>query len=129
MAEALINVRSRGAFLARSAGSAPSHRIDPSAIGTLLRHGVNPGRPFTKSWNEFVSERFDFVIAVGEELADEPWPLFPGRPRQIIWPVPHPLRLAAEVGRERAFDEVFAMIEDHVGRLVEDEAFAMTGGG
>lgn len=129
MAEALLNHYGRGAFRAQSAGSAPLYRIEPRAVETLRRHGVVPGQPFSKSWNDLADKPFDFVIALEERVADESWPLFPGKPRHMIWPIPDPRHSAQASGSEAAFESAFERLKEQIGLLVGTQAVAVPGGG
>ena len=56
MAEALINSLVRGHYRAWSAGSHPAGYVHPKSIETLSRHGIDPGQPRNKSWDEFAEE-------------------------------------------------------------------------
>jgi len=55
MAEALIYQLGHGRYHAWSAGSFPAGYVHPKSIETLKRHGIDPGQPRSKSWNEFES--------------------------------------------------------------------------
>ena len=54
MAEALINELGRDRYRAWSAGSHPAGYVHPKSIETLKRHGIDPGRPRSKSWDELL---------------------------------------------------------------------------
>jgi arsenate reductase len=90
MAEALINHLGRGRYLAWSAGSHPTGSIHPQSIQTLQRHGVHPGQPRSKSWNEFADQPFDVVITVCDQATGESCPLFSGQPNKLHWSTPDP---------------------------------------
>ena len=84
MAEALINDLGHGRYRAWSAGSHPAGYVHAKAVLTLKRHGIDPGQPHSKSWNEFADQSFDLVITVCDQAAGESCPLFPCKPRSSI---------------------------------------------
>src|SRR6476659_4482893 len=69
MAEALINDLGRGRYQAWSAGSHPAGHVHPKSIETLKRHGIDPGQPRSKSWDEFADQSFDLVITVWGKMS------------------------------------------------------------
>ncbi len=115
MAEALINHLGAGDYKAVSAGSKPAGYIHPKSIETLKRHGIDPGDPHSKSWNDFDGQTFDLVITVCDAAANEACPVFFGQHKKLHWPTPDP---AAATGSEEdidaAFDEAFAMLKARV---------------
>ena len=56
MAEALINHLGQGRYQAWSAGSHPAGYVHPDSIATLKRHGIDPGQPRSKSWNDMTTQ-------------------------------------------------------------------------
>lgn len=121
MAEALINALRPGRYRAVSAGSHPTGYVHPKSIETLKRHGIDPGQPRSKSWNEFASETFDLVITVCDQAAGESCPLFQGAPTKMHWSTPDPAKATgsgAEVNA--AFDEAFLMLKARIEQLPND---------
>jgi len=118
MAEALINDLRRGRYQAWSAGSHPTGHVHPKAIETLTRHGIDPGQPHSKSWNELVDQRFDLVITVCDQAAGESCPLFPGKPIKMHWSTPDPTKAAgSDTEITAAFDEAFFLLKKRVENL------------
>lgn len=115
MAEALINQRRADGYHAVSAGSAPAGRIHPKTIETLERHGIDPGEPRSKSWDEFAGQAIDLVITVCDQAASEACPVFAGHHEKLHWSIPDP---AATTGTEqevnRSFDDAFRVLESRV---------------
>lgn len=115
IAEALINHLGKGRYEAVSAGSFPAGHVHPKSIETLKRHGIDPGNPRSKSWDEFAGTPFDLVITVCDQAAGETCPVFPGKPRKLHWSTPDP---AKTTGREHeinaAFDEAFSMLRTRI---------------
>jgi arsenate reductase (thioredoxin) len=115
MAEALINDLGRGRYRAWSAGSAPVGHVHLKSIETLQRHGIEPGQPRSKSWNEFVEQPFDLVITVCDQAAGECCPIFPGNPKKLHWSTPDPAKVIGSVAEiDAAFDKAFLMLKNRV---------------
>lgn len=120
MAEALINEFGRGRYRAWSAGSSPMGSVHPKTIATLKRHGIDPGQPRSKSWDEFADHPFDLVITVCDQAAGESCPLFPGKPKKVHWSTPDPAKATgtdAEI--EAAFDNAFVLLKKRVEDLTK----------
>ena len=120
MAEALINHMGRGRYHAWSAGSAPTGYVHPKSIETLQRHGIPPGQPRSKSWNEFGIQPFDLVITVCDQAAGESCPLFPGKPKKLHWSTPDPGRaMGSKADIDAAFDKAFLMLKNRIEDLTK----------
>lgn len=120
MAEALINQLGQGRYKAWSAGSAPAGRVNPKTIETLKCHGIDPGKPHSKSWDVFANKRFDLVITVCDQAAGESCPVFLGEPKKLHWSIPDPAKAQgtpAEV--DAAFDRSFLLLEERIEDLVK----------
>ena len=115
MAEALINDLGRGRYQAWSAGSVPAGAVHPKSIATLHRHGIDPGQPRSKSWDECAEQSFDLVITVCDQVAGEPCPVFPGNPQKLHWSTPDPAKvMGSETERDAAFDQAFSLLKNRV---------------
>lgn len=120
MAEALINHLGQGRFQAVSAGSKPAGYVHPKSIETLIRHGINAGNPYSKSWNEFSGQNFDCVITVCDQAAAESCPLFTGSAKKLHWSTPDPAKAAGtETEINAAFDDVFNKLKNHIEELLK----------
>ena len=120
MAEALINHLGYGRWRAWSAGSHPAGYVHPKSIETLKRHGIDPGQPRSKSWDEFADQSFDLVITVCDQAAGESCPLFPGKPQKLHWSTPDPARATgSETDIEAAFDNAFQMLKKRIDALIK----------
>ncbi len=119
MAEALINDLGHGLYQAWSAGSSPVGYVHPKSIETLKRHGVDPGQPRSKSWNELADHPFDLVITVCDQAAGESCPLFPGKPKKQHWSTPDPAKATGSDDEiEAAFDNAFFILKKRVEDLM-----------
>ncbi|MEQ9022729.1 MAG: arsenate reductase ArsC [Pseudomonadales bacterium] len=118
MAEALINQLGQGRYRAFSAGSQPAGYVHPKSLETLKRHGIDPGEPKSKSWDNFIDQPLDLVITVCDSAANESCPLFPGNPEKLHWSTPDPAKAeGTEQEVEAAFDQAFNMLKTRI----EDE--------
>ncbi|HCM83940.1 MAG TPA: arsenate reductase ArsC [Alphaproteobacteria bacterium] len=115
MAEALINQLGGGRFEAVSAGSQPAGYVHPKSIETLQRHGINPGQPRSKTWDELEGQDFDFVITVCDQAANESCPAFLGKAKKLHWSTPDPAKATgSKADIQQAFDEAFFMLKDNI---------------
>lgn len=119
MAEALINDLGRGQYRAWSAGSHPAGHVHPQSIATLKRHGIDPGQPRSKSWDEFTGHSFDLIITVCDQAAGESCPLFHGTPKKLHWSTPDPAKATgSDADIQTAFDSAFRLLRQRVEDLV-----------
>jgi arsenate reductase (thioredoxin) len=94
---------------AHSAGSAPSGRINPYALGALQAAGIDTAAYRSKSWDEFTTADappLSIVITVCDAAAAESCPVFfggAGQPVKVHWGYPDPSH-AAEADKPRAFE-------------------------
>ena len=123
LAEAILNHRAQGRFVAHSAGSHPAGRVDPHALRLLRDKGIATVGLRSKSWDEFASTsapRLDFIITVCDNAAGETCPLWPGHPMTTHWGLPDPAAVAGtEEEQARAFSEVFETLDYRVGQLLD----------
>jgi protein-tyrosine-phosphatase len=88
IAEALAVRMSGGTIQAASAGSNPKP-LHPNAVRVMRRRGIDISKNRTKHLNEFVSQRFDFVITLCDRVR-EVCPEFPSHPNLVHWSVADP---------------------------------------
>lgn len=115
MAEALINHMGQGRYRAWSAGSHPAGYVHPGSVPTLKRHGIDPGQPYSKSWDDMISQPFDLVITVCDQAAGEACPIFSGQPRTLHWSIPDPARVkGTEEESNASFDQTFFLLKSRI---------------
>lgn len=115
IAEALFNHIGRGNIEAVSAGSLPAGYVHPKSIETLKRHGIDPGQPRSKSWDEFAGQSFDLVVTVCDQAAAESCPAFIGPTKKLHWSTPDPAKATGtEVQIEAAFEEAYNLLKDRI---------------
>jgi arsenate reductase len=76
MAEGLLNSLYGNKYQAYSAGTEPSV-VNPNAIQVMSEIGIDISKHRSQSINEFMEQKFDYVITVCDH-ANETCPFFPG---------------------------------------------------
>jgi protein-tyrosine-phosphatase len=106
IAEALLRHLSKGRIEVFSAGSVPARELDPVAKAVLEdRFGIDTSSLFPKAMNDFLGDRFDFVITVCDKVAER-CPVFPGDPQRIHWSCDDPTAEPTAEARRRACEHV-----------------------
>jgi arsenate reductase len=103
-----------------SAGSSPSGRVNPFAIGALESAGVDTSGYRSKSWNEFTAPgapAMRVVITVCDSAAAEACPYWPGSPVKVHWGYVDPSS-APEAEKTAAFERTRQQISERMKRLV-----------
>jgi len=114
MAAAILNEKGRGKFRAYSAGSQPKGAVNPNTIALLQGLGYDVSEMRSKSWDVFAkpgAPQFDFIITVCDDAANEPCPVWPGKPMTAHWGVADPTAIKgtdAEIAR--AFREAYRLL-------------------
>jgi arsenate reductase len=104
IAEALLSEIGRGDFEVHSAGTHPKG-INPLTVKVLEHDGIDPVRFHSKSMEQYIGDRFDYVITVCDNAAEE-CPLVPGDPERIHWSFPDPAAVeGTDVVKLAAFQE------------------------
>lgn len=115
MAEALINHMGKGRYQACSAGSHPTGEVHPRSLATLQRHGIDPGQPHSKSWDDMTNTAFDLIITVCDQAAGELCPIFPGQPKKLHWSIPDPAKATGtEADIQAAFEQAFFLLKERI---------------
>ncbi|MBX3703386.1 MAG: arsenate reductase ArsC [Steroidobacteraceae bacterium] len=122
LAEALLNHLGGGRFRAYSAGSFPSGRVNPLALGLLRQMNIDAAGARSKSWDEFAqpgAPAFDLIITVCDQAAAEVCPVWPGRPLTAHWGVPDPAAVTgSDAQKMQAFRDAFRTLEQRIRALV-----------
>ena len=93
IAEALLQRKARGGFIAASAGSHPVPAVNPLTIEVLRNHGIEWQGKKPKSVEAMLRQHWDFVITVCDR-AKEACPTFPGQPVFAHWGLPDPAEVS-----------------------------------
>ncbi len=122
LAESILARAGAGRFLAHSAGSCPTGRVNPHAIALLELLGHPTVALRSKSWDEFAQPGapvMDFVFTVCDRAAGEVCPIWPGQPVSAHWPFPDPATFRGPEAETRAhFAEVYRQIEERIDAFV-----------
>ncbi len=89
MAEALLNQRCGDFFEAESAGLEPG-RLNLLAVEALREKGLDISGKTTRSVNDVLKTKFDYVITVCDEGSAAGCPVFPGDGEKLHWSFPDP---------------------------------------
>jgi protein-tyrosine-phosphatase len=119
IAEVLVEQRSAGTVVARSAGSHPKP-LHPNAVRVMAERGIDiAGRP-TKSLTRFASSRFDRVITLCDKVR-EICPELPGAPIAAHWSIADPASAGGDDDATYpAFQHVADETEGRVALLLAD---------
>ncbi len=122
LAEAILNQKGRPNFVAYSAGSNPTGRINPYAIKQLEIAKLPVSDLRSKGWDEFAkpgAPKMDFVFTVCDNAANEICPVWPGQPITAHWGIPDPAAVAGSTEQiERAFRDAFVTLGRRIGLLL-----------
>jgi arsenate reductase len=120
MAEGLINHDLTGKVQAFSAGTEPSF-VHPLAIAAMKEVGIDISRHRSKSIDEFVEEKFDFVITLCDHAA-ESCPIFFGGVQRIHMGFPNPAAVSgSQEERLGAFRKVRDQIRTQLVEFLSDK--------
>lgn len=122
MAEGLLRHAAGDRFEVHSAGTQPKG-LSPYAVAVMREMGVDISHQRSKSVDEYVGQRFDYVITVCDS-AKQACPAFPGKARRLHWEIADP---AAAEGASEEVIEAFRAARDELCQRVEE--FALTSQG
>lgn len=94
-----------------SAGTKPAIEVNPNAVETMAKVGIDIGGNIPKNVNEFTSEGWDYVISVCGS-ADKNCPVFKGKVKnRLFFPFDDPAKLE---GNKEYIESEFARIRDEI---------------
>jgi arsenate reductase len=118
LAEAILNHRGSGRFIAYSAGSHPVGRVNPFAIDLLRQARIETAGLRSKSWDEFAgpgAPPLDFVFTVCDNAAGEVCPMWPGQPVTAHWGLPDPAGVpGTDEDKARAFRDTYVKLDRRI---------------
>ena len=119
MAEGLINHDLAGKVQAFSAGIEPSS-VNPLAIAVMMELGIDISGHRSKSLEEFLDEKFDFVITLCDHAA-ESCPIFFGGVQRVHMGFPNPTAISgSDEERLMAFRKVRDQIRTQLVEFLSD---------
>jgi arsenate reductase len=118
IAEAILNRKGRGRFVAESAGSQPASRVNPYAIEVLRESGIEWQGHQPRGLDGLEHEGWDFVITVCDK-AKESCPVFPGQPVLAHWGMPDPAAVEGDEATKRAaFRDTLTLINRRIDLML-----------
>ena len=106
MAAALLERYAGGKVVVRSAGSAPAHELNPSAVAAMAEVGIDISKEVPKVITDEAARGSDVVVTMG---CGDTCPYYPGK-RYVDWELPDPAG--------RSLQEV-RLIRDDIDRRVK----------
>jgi arsenate reductase len=121
MAEGILNHLGFGKWEAQSAGIIPSY-VHPLAIHVMKEINIEIDQQTSKSLNQFLNEKFDYVITLCDYAAMS-CPTFPGRGKRIHWSIEDPVGVTGTMEKRLViFRKVRDKIRSHIGELLKSES-------
>jgi arsenate reductase (thioredoxin) len=118
MAEGLLRHRGGDAFEVHSAGTEP-RGIHPLTLKILAVAGIDASWARSKSVNEYIGQRFDYVITVCDE-ARQVCPIFPGVHESLHWGYEDPAGATGSTeARLAVFRRVFIQLGERINQFAE----------
>ena len=122
MAEALFNTIGSDHFVAWSAGSHPTGKVNPYALEKINSLGYNADALSSKSWLVFTHTKapvIDVVLTVSGNAANEDCPVFPGNWTHIHWGLPDPATyMYSPILAQQAFDDCFDTLKRRIETVI-----------
>jgi protein-tyrosine-phosphatase len=122
LAEAYLNARGEGRFVAYSAGSHPAGKVNPFALELLKKHRLDTSDLRSKNWEEFArpgTPKLDFVFTVCDNAAGETCPLWPGQPVTAHWGVADPAAIqGSDEDKRKAFLKAFTELSTRINLML-----------
>jgi arsenate reductase len=109
MGEGLLKHMAGDRFDVFSAGTSPS-TLNPYAVLAMAEMGIDIREQYSKSLNEFLDMKFDYVITVCDRAA-ETCPIFPGPAQRIHWGFPDPAAVEGDHNQKLA---AFIQVRDSI---------------
>ncbi len=120
MAEGLLRHLAGDRFEVFSAGVEPSF-VRPQAIEAMNEIGIDISQHRSKSVDEFLDERLDYVITVCDH-ANQRCPIFPGAVQRIHWSIDDPVVGRSEEMQLEAFRRARDELQRRIKSFVDDLA-------
>ncbi len=117
MAEGFLKRFAGEKYEAESAGVDPT-KINPLSIKVMNEEGIDISGQSSKSADEFIGQKFDYVITVCEN-AKQTCPVFPGEYKNIHWDLEDPAEAkGGEEERLAVFRKIRDQIKDNVSKFI-----------
>ena len=118
MAEAILNHKGHGRFVAESAGSQPAARVHPFAVEALREAGIDWKGRRPRGIDDLDSNSWDIVITVCDR-AKEACPILPGQPALAHWGMEDPAAVEGDdETKRRGFREALQLISRRIDLML-----------
>ena len=94
-ARVLLEHYAAGRIDVRSAGSEPSHQLNPAVVAILTERALDPTKEFPKSFNDEAAREADVIVTMG---CGDSCPVYPGK-RYLDWELEDPAGKPVEAVR------------------------------
>jgi arsenate reductase len=122
LAEAYLNAAGKSRFVAYSAGSRPTGKVNPFALELMEKNRISGAELRSKNWEEFAkpgAPEFDFVFTVCDNAAGEVCPVWPGQPITAHWGIADPAAIAGtDQQKRKAFLRAFTELTTRINLLL-----------
>jgi arsenate reductase len=119
MAEGLMRHLYGDMFDVESAGAMPSE-VNPNAIDVMKEIGIDIFGQRSKSVEEFIGQRFDYVVTLCGDSSKEVCPTFIGDAgERLHWNFPDPIEAQ---GTQNEILETYREVRDGIRKKIEDFA-------
>jgi protein-tyrosine-phosphatase len=122
LAEAYLNAAGKGRFVAYSAGSRPTGKVNPLALELIEKNRISSAGLRSKNWEEFArpgAPELDFVFTVCDNAAGEVCPVWPGQPITAHWGIADPAAVGGtDQERRKAFLRTFTELTTRINLLL-----------
>ena len=115
ISECLLNHLGVNRYQAYSAGSKPKGEVNPYSIKVLEKNNIYYEKVSSKNWDNFLDTKFNTIVTVCNNAANETCPVYPGLPNKLHWDLEDP---AAFNGNDEEklneFQRIFDQIHEHI---------------
>ena len=122
IAESIINNNFRNQFIAFSAGSNPSGKINPYIKEYLEEKKFNLATYYSKNFDEFLKNdiNIDYVITVCNNANNEVCPIWPNKDQIIHWDIEDPVKLLNETNDLNKKNEIIEKVFNHINKNIKE---------
>lgn len=131
LAEAILNRLGAGKFVAYSAGSQPTGKVNPFSLALLTGKDYDTGFARSKNWDGFAGPDapvLDFIFTVCDNAAGEICPIWPGHPTSAHWGIADPAAAqGSDAEKQSAFTVAYDLLERRISDFCALDLDALTG--
>ncbi len=122
MAEAFLRDLAADRFDVSSAGYEEAPEICADAVAVMREVGIDISRQHPKKAEQFLKERFSYVITLCNREIEPSCPIFPGAIWRMKWPIENPAAAQNDDERRAITRRVRDEIQRYVTEFVKENA-------